>query len=164
MENIIYGRQQARERGEIDWEHFDSKAYHIFLPRERYRPGTTDKRGDKTTTGGRVSLIRSSLIKNRPTICWPVWGKIPKLLATHNAVDYSSSWSGYRWTASSRSRQSILARQRSGGSSIIPDWTARDAPGTTVLKTGAVPGRQIHIPGCLIGFLPGRSTSHKPSS
>ncbi|KAL2264256.1 hypothetical protein VTK26DRAFT_9032 [Humicola hyalothermophila] len=88
MENIMYGKHEAKQRGEEEWEHWDLKPLSYFYPGRDIADGALASEAAKDEIGDefhdKVVLSREQAGEFLSTL-----EADTKFLAEHNAVDYS---------------------------------------------------------------------------
>lgn len=88
MDNIMYGREQAKKRGEPDWENWDLKPTSYFYPERDIADGalTSEATKDQLADEFPDKII---LTQQQADELFATLEADTKLLADHNAVDYS---------------------------------------------------------------------------
>ncbi|KAM7219441.1 hypothetical protein V8F06_005175 [Rhypophila decipiens] len=88
MDNIMYGKDQAKKRGEPDWESWDLKPTSYFYPERDIADGalTSEATKDQLADEFPDKIILS---KEKADEFFATLEADTKLLADHNAVDYS---------------------------------------------------------------------------
>lgn len=88
MENIMFGRELAKQRGEVDWEDWDLKPTSYFFPERDIAEGalTSEATKDRLADEFHDKIILS---KEHAHEFFSSLEADTKLLAEHNAVDYS---------------------------------------------------------------------------
>lgn len=88
MDNIMYGRDQAKKRGEADWENWDLKPTSYFYPERDIADGALTSEATKNQLADefhdKIFLTRKQADEFFATL-----EADTHLLAEHNAVDYS---------------------------------------------------------------------------
>lgn len=88
MDNIMYGKEEAKKRGEAEWEHWDLKPTSYFYPERDIADGalTSDATKDQLAHEfhGKIVLSREQAADFFASL-----EADTQLLADHNAVDYS---------------------------------------------------------------------------
>ncbi|KAH7632039.1 hypothetical protein B0T09DRAFT_113737 [Sordaria sp. MPI-SDFR-AT-0083] len=88
MENIMYGRSEAKKRGDVDWEDWDLKPTSYFYPERDIADGALTSEATKSQLADEFhDKIRLS--KEQADEFFKCLEEDTKLLAEHNAVDYS---------------------------------------------------------------------------
>lgn len=88
MENIMYGKEEAKARGDADWENWDLKPTSYFYPERDIADGalTSDATKDQLADEFHDKIILS---QEQADNFFARLEEDTKLLAEHNAVDYS---------------------------------------------------------------------------
>ena len=88
MDNIMYGRDEAKRQGEADWEHWDLKPTSYFYPERDIAGGalTSEATKDQLADEFHDKII---LRREQAEDFFASLEVDTKLLAEHNAVDYS---------------------------------------------------------------------------
>ncbi|KAM7206089.1 hypothetical protein V8F20_002871 [Naviculisporaceae sp. PSN 640] len=88
MDNIMYGREQAKKRGEPDWENWDLKPTSYFYPERDIADGalTSEATKDQLADEFPDKII---LTQEQADELFATLEADTKLLADYNAVDYS---------------------------------------------------------------------------
>jgi hypothetical protein len=88
MDNIMYGRDEAKKQGEADWEHWDLKPTSYFYPERDIAGGalTSEVTKDQLADDFHDKII---LRREQAEDFFTGLESDTKLLAEHNAVDYS---------------------------------------------------------------------------
>ncbi|KAK3399163.1 hypothetical protein B0T20DRAFT_193020 [Sordaria brevicollis] len=88
MENIMYGRSEAKKRGDVDWEDWDLKPTSYFYPERDIADGALTSEATKSQLADEFhDKIR--LTKKQADEFFKCLEEDTALLAEHNAVDYS---------------------------------------------------------------------------
>ncbi|KAK1777570.1 hypothetical protein QBC45DRAFT_186239 [Copromyces sp. CBS 386.78] len=88
MENIMYGRSEAKKRGDVDWENWDLKPTSYFYPERDIADGALTSEATKNQLADEFhDKIR--LTQKQADEFFKSLEEDTKLLAEHNAVDYS---------------------------------------------------------------------------
>jgi len=88
MENIMYGRDIAKKRGEVDWEDWDLKPSSYFFPERDILDGALTSEATKNQLADEFH-DKIVLTKEQADSLFSSLEADTKLLAEHNAVDYS---------------------------------------------------------------------------
>lgn len=88
MENIMFGRQLAKERGEADWEDWDLKPTSYFYPERDIAEGALTSEATKSQLADEFH-DKIILTQEQADSFFASLEDDTKLLAKHNAVDYS---------------------------------------------------------------------------
>jgi hypothetical protein len=88
MDNIMYGRGQAKGQGEADWEHWDLKPTSYFYPERDIAGGALTSEATKDQLADEFH-DRIILRREQAEDFFSSLEADTKLLAEHNAVDYS---------------------------------------------------------------------------
>ncbi|KAK3681689.1 phosphatidylinositol-4-phosphate 5-kinase-domain-containing protein [Podospora appendiculata] len=88
MENIMYGREQAKKRGEADWEDWDLKPTSYFYPERDIADGALTSEATKSQLADEFH-DKIILSREQADQFFDSLETDTKLLAEHNAVDYS---------------------------------------------------------------------------
>jgi len=88
MENIMYGRDEAKKRGDAEWEHWDLKPTSYFYPERDIADGalTSEATKNKLADEFHDKIILS---RDQADDFFASLEADTQLLADHNAVDYS---------------------------------------------------------------------------
>lgn len=88
MDNIMYGRDEAKRQGEAEWEHWDLKPTSYFYPERDIAGGalTSEATKDQLADEFHDKII---LRRDQAEDFFSSLEADTKLLAEHNAVDYS---------------------------------------------------------------------------
>ncbi|KAL2135943.1 hypothetical protein VTI74DRAFT_6171 [Chaetomium olivicolor] len=88
MDNIMYGREEAKKRGEEAWEHWDLKPTSYFYPERDIAGGALTS---ETTKSQLADEFHDKIVLSRDQAedFFASLEADTKLLAEHNAVDYS---------------------------------------------------------------------------
>ncbi|KAK0645802.1 phosphatidylinositol-4-phosphate 5-kinase [Cercophora newfieldiana] len=88
MENIMYGRELAKKKGEIDWEDWDLKPTSYFFPERDIAEGALTSEATKNQLADEFH-DKIILTREQADSFFSSLEADTKLLAEHNAVDYS---------------------------------------------------------------------------
>ncbi|KAK1756305.1 hypothetical protein QBC47DRAFT_379685 [Echria macrotheca] len=88
MENIMFGRQLAKDRGEVDWEDWDLKPTSYFYPERDIADGALTSEATKNQLADEFH-DRMILTREQADTFFASLEEDTRLLAAHNAVDYS---------------------------------------------------------------------------
>ncbi|KAK0622797.1 hypothetical protein B0T14DRAFT_427678 [Immersiella caudata] len=88
MENIMYGRGIAKKRGEVDWEDWDLKPTSYFFPERDIADGALTSEATKEHLADEFH-DKIILTREQADSFFESFDADTKLLAEHNAVDYS---------------------------------------------------------------------------
>jgi hypothetical protein len=88
MDNIMYGREEAKKRGEAEWENWDLKPLSYFYPERDIADGalTSDATKEQLADEFHDKIILS---REQADDFFSALEADTKFLAEHNAVDYS---------------------------------------------------------------------------
>ena len=88
MENILYGREMAKKRGDADWEDWDLKPTSYFYPERDIADGALTSEATKSQLADEFP-DKIILTRQQADEFFSSLDEDTKLLAEHNAVDYS---------------------------------------------------------------------------
>ncbi|KAL2022529.1 hypothetical protein VTK56DRAFT_5136 [Thermocarpiscus australiensis] len=88
MDNIMYGREEAKRRGEAEWEHWDLKPLSYFYPERDIADGALTSEATKKQLADEFH-DKIILTRYQAEDLFSSLEADTKLLAEHNAVDYS---------------------------------------------------------------------------
>lgn len=88
MENIMYGREEAKNKGEADWEDWDLKPTSYFYPERDVADGALTSEATKSQLHDEFH-DKIILSRSQADELFSALEEDTKLLADHNAVDYS---------------------------------------------------------------------------
>ncbi|KAK4237932.1 hypothetical protein C8A03DRAFT_15554 [Achaetomium macrosporum] len=88
MDNIMYGREEAKKRGEAEWEHWDLKPTSYFYPERDIAGGALTSEATKSRLADEFH-DKIILSREQAEDFFSSLEADTKLLAEHNAVDYS---------------------------------------------------------------------------
>jgi hypothetical protein len=88
MENIVYGQEEAKKKGGMDWEQWDLKPTSYFFPERDIADGRLTSEATKSQL---ADEFHEKIILSRKNAddFFATLEADTELLATHNAVDYS---------------------------------------------------------------------------
>ncbi|KAK4123113.1 SAICAR synthase-like protein [Parathielavia appendiculata] len=88
MDNVMYGREEAKRRGEADWENWDLKPTSYFYPERDIAGGALTSEATKSRLADEFH-DKIVLRREQADDFFASLEADTKLLAEHNAVDYS---------------------------------------------------------------------------
>ncbi|GAB1320038.1 hypothetical protein MFIFM68171_10248 [Madurella fahalii] len=130
MDNIMYGRDEAKKRGEAEWEHWDLKPLSYFYPERDIADGalTSDATKDRLADEFRDKIVLS---REQADDFFSSLEADTQLLAEHNAVDYSLFL--VRMKAS---KQAHVTASSTAESSLVPTDPPSVPPPPPTWRTG----------------------------
>jgi hypothetical protein len=138
MDNIMYGRDEAKKQGEADWEHWDLKPMSYFYPERDIAGGalTSEATKDQLADEFHDKII---LHREQAEDFFSSLEADTKLLAEHNAVDYSLFLVRMRTP-----QKAAMSMPPPGGSSIVPtDPSTPPSPPTWRTGVASADGKYI---------------------
>ncbi|AEO69064.1 3cedcd6b-6bd5-4772-9c21-0c738baa15e2 [Thermothielavioides terrestris] len=88
MDNILYGQEEAKKRGELEWEHWDLKPTSYFYPERDIAGGALASEATKSRLADEFH-DKIVLRREQAEDFFASLDADTQLLAEHNAVDYS---------------------------------------------------------------------------
>jgi hypothetical protein len=139
MDNIMYGHDEARKRGEAEWEHWDLKPTSYFYPERDIAGGalTSEATKDQLADEFHDKII---LRREQADEFFSSLEADTKLLAEHNAVDYSLFL-----VRMSVERPSAFSEPPTADSSIIPSEPPSVPPSPPNWRTGMPSADGKHV-------------------
>ena len=148
MENIMYGQDQARKRGELEWENWDLKPTSYFYPERDIADGALTSEATKSQLADEFH-DKIKLSGDHEQELFRILEEDTRLLAEHNAVDYSLFL--VRITVEDRSPEQLIDESGQGRSSVqaqtdvIPKAPPSVPPSPPTWKTGIPSADGKHI-------------------
>lgn len=130
MENIMYGREKAKKRGEADWESWDLKPTSYFYPERDIAGGALTSEATKSQL---ADEFHDKIILRREQ-AGDFFSNLEadtKLLAEHNAVDYSLFLVRIR-----ASPQTVASTSSTAEADMAPSDSPLVPPSPPTWKTG----------------------------
>ncbi|KAH8898386.1 SAICAR synthase-like protein [Thozetella sp. PMI_491] len=145
MENIMYGQEEAKKRGEVSWESWDLKPTSYFYPERDIANGrlTSEATKDQLADEFHDKII---LDEQSAASFFAALEADTQLLASHNAVDYSLFL--VRMQVQGKRPEEVVDDSGSSGgadASVIPTEPPAVPPGPPTWRTGAASADGKHL-------------------
>ncbi|KAK0711993.1 hypothetical protein B0H67DRAFT_647320 [Lasiosphaeris hirsuta] len=139
MDNIMFGREEAKKRGEAEWESWDLKPTSYFYPERDIADGALTSEATKSQLAdefhGKIILTQQQADGFFSSIEGDT-----KLLAEHNAVDYSLFLVRMKTP-----QQDMDPSSSAAGSEMVPTSPPSVPPAPPSWRTGIVSADGQHI-------------------
>lgn len=142
MDNIMHGQEEAKRKGEPEWENWDLKPTSYFYPERDIAGGalTSDATKNKLADEFHDKII---LHREQAEDFFSSLEQDTKLLADHNAVDYSLFL--VRMKAPRQETASARPHQPNSGPSTVPIQQSSGPPTLPSWRTGVTSADGKHI-------------------
>lgn len=144
MENIMDGQQEAKTRGDVDWERWDLKPTSYFYPERDIAQGRLTSEATKKQLADKFP-DRIVLSKEQADQLFASLETDTELLAQHNAVDYSLFLVRIGTQAGDAGRVADPDHESPAGQSVVPQGPPSTPPGPPSWRTGVPSADGKHV-------------------